>query len=175
MTTEANKQFVKLYAEHCFELFRYACMLEPNKSDAEDIVQEVSVKLWEKFEQFDPEQTDFCTWARGFVRFQVLQHRRSHARRSARISEDVVDLLTADYTAERELFEAQQTALEACLEKLGEEARQLVESRYRLAHGDLNKLAALMNRSVNAVSISLYRVRRQLVRCTTEEMKVQGW
>lgn len=48
--------FQLLYENHCRQLIRFAASYLPDISDAEEIVQNVFVELWEKREQLDPER-----------------------------------------------------------------------------------------------------------------------
>ncbi len=46
--------------------FRYVAALVPNVADAEDIVQQTALALWEKFDAYDPSQP-FTPWAWRFA------------------------------------------------------------------------------------------------------------
>ena len=169
------KEFVQLYSKHYFELFRYVATLEANRADAEDVMQEVSVKLWEKFDQFDPGRADFFTWARGFARNRVLKSKRSHARRRCRLDNDLLTRIADELPDDQSRLDAQRQALEHCLGRLGADARRLIVERYQLEHGDLSGLAKQLGRSANALSIALHRIRRQLAKCTNTKMRQEGW
>ena len=65
--------------------------------------------------------------------------------RKARLSAEALDLLAKEHESERERLDAQRQALQGCLAKLGDDARELVVSRYKPANGDLSELAKAMN------------------------------
>lgn len=55
-------------------------MLLPSVHDAEEVLQETSIVLWNKWDQYDPER-DFVKWACGIARYEVfryLRKRNSH-------------------------------------------------------------------------------------------------
>ena len=64
---EAQQQFLSLFLRSERELFRYVVALVPNVADAEDIVQQTALVLWEKFSAYDPGQP-FTPWACRFAR-----------------------------------------------------------------------------------------------------------
>ncbi len=47
--TAAQQRFLSLFLRSEREIFRYVAVLVPNVTDAEDIVQQAAMALWEKF------------------------------------------------------------------------------------------------------------------------------
>ena len=64
--TAAQQRFLSLFLRSEREIFRYVAALVPNITDAEDIVQQTAIALWEKFEAYDPTQP-FTPWACRFA------------------------------------------------------------------------------------------------------------
>ena len=60
--TKNDKLLFRLLLENRHRMYGYIFSLVRNRADAEDLLQETSITLWEKFDQFDPE-TDFIPWA----------------------------------------------------------------------------------------------------------------
>ena len=58
----AQQRFLSLFLRSEREIFRYVAALVPNVADAEDIVQQTALALWEKFDSYDPDQP-FTPWA----------------------------------------------------------------------------------------------------------------
>src|SRR5438045_8727870 len=52
----AQQRFLSLFLRSEREIFRYVAALVPNVTDAEDIVQQTAVALWEKVDAYDPNQ-----------------------------------------------------------------------------------------------------------------------
>ena len=63
---EAQQRFLSLFLRSEREIFRYVAVLVPNVTDAEDIVQQTAMALWEKFDAYDPGQP-FTPWACRFA------------------------------------------------------------------------------------------------------------
>ena len=57
----------------------FTTTLLPVAADAEDVLQEANMVLWEKFDQYVP-GTSFFAWACRVIRFQVLKYREKQAR-----------------------------------------------------------------------------------------------
>src|SRR5215207_9205974 len=62
----AQQRFLSLFLRSEREIFRYVAALVPNVADAEDIVQQTALSLWEKFDAYDPSQP-FTPWACRFA------------------------------------------------------------------------------------------------------------
>ena len=62
----AQQRFLSLFLRSEREIFRYVAALIPNVADAEDIVQQTALALWEKFDAYDPNQP-FTPWACRFA------------------------------------------------------------------------------------------------------------
>jgi RNA polymerase sigma-70 factor (ECF subfamily) len=65
-TAAAQQRFLSLFLRSEREVFRYVPALVPEVSDAEDIVQQTAVALWERFDAYDPAQP-FTPWACRFA------------------------------------------------------------------------------------------------------------
>src|SRR5687767_10961336 len=63
---EVQQRFLSLFLRSEREVFRYVAALVPNVADAEDIVQQTALVLWEKFHAYDPRQP-FTPWACRFA------------------------------------------------------------------------------------------------------------
>ena len=60
--TARQQRFLSLFLRSEREIFRYVAPLVPNVADAEDIVQQAAIALWEKFDAYDP-APPFTPWA----------------------------------------------------------------------------------------------------------------
>src|ERR1043166_1116934 len=66
LKSAAQQQFLSLFLRSEREVFRYVAASVPNVADAEDIVQQTAIALWEKFDAYDPAQP-FTPWACRFA------------------------------------------------------------------------------------------------------------
>lgn len=164
------EQFMALYSSHQRRLYLYAITLLPDAVDAEDILQEANLVLWRKFEQYR-QGTNFFAWACRIIRYEVLKHREKRARTAGLLDPDVLDRLAEVAVAEVEhLDEQHRRSLIDCMSKLNQGDRELMRQRYAEAMA-VKKMAEAMNRSPNAVSQSLGRIRRLLLDCIEQSVK----
>ena len=123
-------RFVSLLARNEPSVRAFVRSLLPSAQDTHDVMQEIGLACWHKFDQFshDGTQEDFVRWCCVIARFEVLRHRRNHARDRLVLSEDIIRLLANDSEARIERAQAERVALEDCLQKLNEPERRLLLS-----------------------------------------------
>jgi len=138
--------------------------LLPCPGDADDVLQETNLVLWRKRGEFD-EDRPFGPWARRIAYFQTLAHLKTRARsRESRFSEGLLEQLAAEAEPRAEDAEARLEALRACLSQLPEEDRRLVQARYA-AGASVKEMALAGERSADALSMHLFRLRKRLAAC----------
>lgn len=49
-----QRLFLRLFSQHQRRLYAYIFTLIPNRADADDLLQEVSITLWERFDTSEP-------------------------------------------------------------------------------------------------------------------------
>ena len=165
----AQQRFLSLFLRSEREIFRYVAALVPNVTDAEDIVQQTAISLWEKFDAYDPSQP-FTPWACRFALNKTRQWIERRQRWQA-----LLDYGLAEELAQRrqELlpdFEMRLKHLEGCLGKLPEEQRSLVNGYY-YERISIETLAQRSGRSEAATYKMLQRIRHALQVCV--EARIQ--
>ena len=87
MATDLDRgaRFMRVYLEHQRRIFGLIRALVPSGADADDILQETSAVLWQKFDEFDP-GTNFAAWSLRIARFQVMAYYTTRRRQKARLS-----------------------------------------------------------------------------------------
>jgi len=165
----AQQRFLSLFLRSEREVFRYVAALVPNVADAEDIVQQTALTLWEKFEAYDPSQP-FTPWA---CRFALNKARQWIERRQR--WQSLLECGLADELAQRreELLPEIETRLkhlEGCVNKLPAEQRSMVEGYYYRRDG-IEKIAGESGRTVAAAYKTLQRIRHGLQLCIENAAK----
>src|SRR5438045_7703697 len=89
---DARKRLVALMTRHQRQIFSYIYVLVPKRADAEDLLQETSLVICEKFNEFK-EGTDFVAWACQIAYWRVRYSRQKFARSKVLFDQDVVDVL----------------------------------------------------------------------------------
>lgn len=73
----SQQEFLRVFLANEREILRYVVALVPNLGDAQEIIQQTAVFLWEKFDEYDAERP-FAPWA---CRFALNVTRQWMARR----------------------------------------------------------------------------------------------
>lgn len=161
---DRHREFLRCFTSHEPALRAYVRRLVPLRADADDVMQEVAVVLWEKYDQFRP-GADFRAWAFGVARFETLAWLRDKSRDRLVLGREVVELIAEEALRNESRLGRQREALETCLEKLDVSQRALLVAAY--APGvRLETVATQSGRSVAGFYQWLYRMRKLLLECT---------
>ena len=169
---DAQQRFLSLFLRSEREVFRYVAPLVPNVADAEDIVQQTALSLWEKFDSYDPSQP-FTPWACRFALNKTRQWLERRQRWQLLLERGLAEELAQRREELRPELEARLKHLEGCLNKLPDEHRSLVEGYYYRRDG-IEKLATNSSRTVAATYKILQRVRQALQVCIENAVKPEG-
>jgi RNA polymerase sigma-70 factor, ECF subfamily len=157
--------FVQLFSVHQRSVHAYISTLVPSAADADDIMQETSMTLWQKFQEFDP-QRDFFRWACGIAFVAVLRYRRRTAKDKLWFNEEILQLISTELLESEDARDLRRQALRECMKKLDSRERRYIEARYR-ADSSVEAVAREFGRPANAVYRMLARIRDKLFDCIT--------
>lgn len=133
-------------------------------ADVDDVLQETNTVLWRKRSEYDWSR-DFLPWACRIAHLQALAFfKKVRNDGQAAFDERTLEQIAAVATRQAVETKSHAEALAYCMEKLPPEHRQLVESRYCDAT-PVNQIAFQEGRSPDAVSMTLYRIRKTLMEC----------
>jgi RNA polymerase sigma-70 factor (ECF subfamily) len=167
-----SPQFLLLLTNHQSTLYAAITALLGGVEGAQDVLQETNVVLLDKASDYDPARP-FVPWAMTFARFQVLAWRKRQSRDRLVLDDELFSALADRLAAGPAPPSRRLDALEACLNKLPPASRGLVDARY--AHGEpVQDIAARLGRSVNVVSVSLFRIRKALLECVRAALAAEG-
>ena len=124
--------FEQLYRLASRRLFAICVRLLPDRSEAEDVLQEVFTTIWHKAEQFDPDRAGAMAWMAMIARNRAIDRLRSpsHAVRTTAIElgdelpdhgETPIDAAEASNDRER---------LQRCMEGLDDRRRGLIRTAF---------------------------------------------
>ena len=65
-----HREFLRAFTTNEPAVRAFVRRLVPSRTDADDILQEVSIVLWEKFDEFD-RSGSFKSWACGIARIEA--------------------------------------------------------------------------------------------------------
>lgn len=164
--------FVSLLARHDRSLGLYVISLCPQLAEAEDVLQDVKLYMWNNFHKFAP-GTNFVAWAKRIAFYTVLTHRKKKARQPKLLGDDFIQAVADDLEQRHEELEQRHALLSDCLRKLGARDREMLTLRYtqRL---EIGSLAERLGRTVTAVYRHLSRIRQALHDCVTRQEALHG-
>ncbi len=166
-----HHQYLRLFAEHEPALRTFVRTLLPSRADASEVMQEVAVVLWQKFEEFDGTR-DFRKWAFGVARFEVLAFLRDRARDRHVFDEKLLAHLADEAVAAEVRHDAQREALDLCLQKLTSQQRALVLSAYATGTR-IDELATRRGQTPMSLYKVLHRIRQALLDCVQRQLTRQ--
>ena len=170
---ERHVRFTSLMSRHHASLMSFILSLVANWTDAEDLLQQTSVVMWQKFEEFNPD-TSFVAWGMQIARYHTMNHVRKRARSRQVLSTEIVEKMADEGPGEAERLEAERVALRSCLQKLDTDSRGLLSRCYD-AGGTIKQAAEQLRRTPNSIYKGLNRIRESLLRCILQTMTREGW
>lgn len=172
---ESDERFVELLLANQNRIFRFLVTLVPCRTDAEDLLQQTCLTLWQSRQKFDPAEGAFASWACTIAHNHVRNFRRREATRQAahsQLSEDVVEALMATRSAHGSLMDEWHRALAHCLERLTPQQRLVVDECYGGA--SIKAAAPNAGRTPNALYKVLRHVRGLLHDCIQKTVNEGG-
>jgi RNA polymerase sigma-70 factor (ECF subfamily) len=170
--TESRKRLMALMTRHQRQIFSYIYTLVPNRYDAEDLLQETSVVICEKFDEFE-EGTDFVAWACQIAYWRVRYARQKFARSKVVFNQELVDAIAQTAATLQKEADDRHEALLTCLHKLHSRDRELLLTRYEPGAG-VTEAARRTGRSLDAAYKALNRLRKLLLDCVTHQLATGG-
>ena len=168
-----DDETMRLLTTHQGLLYAYILSLHPNRTAAQDILQETNVALWKKRHLFEP-GTNFKAWAFRFAKFQTLDHLKRVKNRGWLVFDDnLLEIISEEADETTEDFEEHHAALKRCLEKLGDAEQDLIRAHYQSGL-PLQELSLSLGRSRAAVKQALFRIRQNLRVCISRQLAGQA-
>jgi RNA polymerase sigma-70 factor, ECF subfamily len=170
--TESRKRLMALMTRHQRQIFSYIYALVPNRSDAEDLLQETSLVICEKFHEFE-DGTDFVAWGCQIAYWRVRYSRQKYARSKVVFDQEIVDVLAQTASSMADELDDRHEALARCLQKLHPRDRELLLARYEPG-GGVEEAAKRSRRTLKAAYKALTRLRKLLLDCVSTRLASEG-
>lgn len=168
---QRHRRFLRLFTANEAAVHGFVRSLVPRREDAAEVMQEVAVVLWEKFDEFDSSR-DFRKWACGVARFEVLAFLRDRAR-DRHIFDESLLVTLADEAVADETGEARRAALESCLAKLQPRQREIALAAYEPGMR-IDVLAKQRGQTAVSLYKVLHRIRITLMECIEQTLSPEG-
>jgi RNA polymerase sigma-70 factor (ECF subfamily) len=147
-----------LFERHHARIYGYCLRMTGNRSTAEDLVQDVFMKML-KYKATFKDDSELVPWMFGIARNSCLAHlkRRAHDH----VPDTAVEEAAAEEVQEEQHDERQNELVRQALLRLPAERREvLVLSRYEYKSYD--EIARVLDCSVGAVKVRVHRAMKQL-------------
>ena len=166
--SEKTELFLDLLIPNQKRLLNYILTMVPNRTDADDIMQNVIKLLWQKFDSYEP-GTDFTAWAVSFARFEILNHRRNYSRQRSYFQEETMRLLQQQTPGTISEADPKLEALKECIRKLPGRDMDLVHLRYQreIAVKTISKRFGV---TVQSIYKRIGRIHDILIRCVRRKL-----
>lgn len=162
-TRGAEEDFNALLSTNRAKILSFILSQIGVKSDAEDVLQKVSLTLWRKFPDFQT-GSDFLAWSIAVASLEVKNFRRTQGRSKILFDDDLVEQLAIEHKSREPTNQGQLEALEHCLQKLSSSNRSLIQAIY--SNGETVKsLAARESKPLQTYYNRLNLIRRMLADC----------
>ena len=165
-----GKAFLRLFLENERRLYAYILTLLPNRADADDVLQEASLVMWDKFDEQRPPD-NFTAWGCRIAYFKVLDFYKKNQRSRVCFSQPMLERVaeTLVEQASSLQLDERRAALVGCIEKLVPKDRELLAQR--MSPGATTQSTALqVGRSVDAVYKALAKIRQALFDCVSKAL-----
>ena len=169
---DRNRRFVTLLGRHERRLNAYVLSLVPSWSDAEEIVQQTRIRLWEQFDEYEADK-DFGAWARTIAYYQVLTYRKRSGRNARRLTNTALEMLAEKSERESDELAPRRVAMDECLQELDARQRALLARCYSGGES-IKEVAESLGRTFGAVRQTIFRLRAVLYNCVQRKLTKEG-
>ena len=152
---------MELLLRHYGPLMKYIIApMAASPQDREDCLSEVTLRVWEKVGQFDPEKGSWTAWLTAVTRNTAWRYAQTQARHAA--GELAEDRPSPEPTPEEQtLRRERQEALRWAMKELRPLERQIFYRKYYYRQSTA-QIAAELSLTERAVEGKLYRARQRL-------------
>lgn len=162
-----REEFARLFSRNARRIYGFIMTLVFSHHDAEEVFQNTSVVLWNKFGEFRP-GSNFFAWASRVAYYEVLRFLKER-RRSRMISDESLEILAKEAINLSDESSSRQEALEECLSRLNSSDRDLLQARYYHQRPP-KQIASMQSRSVDSVYRALSRIHNLLLNCVQRHL-----
>jgi len=167
-----TESFLTLLMPNQRRLLAFILTLVPNQTDAEDLLQETTMVMWRRFDEYRP-GSDFVAWGITIARYKVLNYRKKYATSHVQFSDEVLNVLQAEAPEMLQHMDSRTEAVRRCLRNLDEKDMNLIKLRYGKGLTFKN-ISELLGRSAQSIHKSLARVHNALIFCIRRVMAMES-
>lgn len=159
-----ERDFVSLISTNQRRILAYIITLVPNRHDAEEIMQETTVLMWEKRGDF-VSGTDFVAWGARIAYYKILNYRKQIVKHRHLIMDDS-QFARIEQQAMSKCRQSEEVLykLDECIRKISGPDRRLIRMKYS-QNISASEIAVRINKSVRSVYLAITRIHNVLLSC----------
>ncbi len=164
---------VQLLESHQVALNAFVLSMMPGNPNANDVVQEVNVLVWEKRSEFQI-GTNFKDWIFAIAKFRVLAAWRDEKRNPVLVVPEkmLIKLMEGAVEFSESDTDIRQDALKECILQLPNKERILIFSRY-MEGQTIQQVADVVGRKAESLKRMMHRIRLSLRSCVLSKINVR--
>ena len=156
---DRGRAFEKILSFYDGKVFRLVFSMLGNATQAQDVTQDVFLKIWQSIQTFDCQRASLATWIYTIARNTAISHLRSEAYRRTRPLEEISGRLVATSAG-------QELDIRRMVEKLPEELRAVIVLYY-YQERSVDDVALMLSLPSGTVKSHLFRARKMLLESMT--------
>jgi RNA polymerase sigma-70 factor (ECF subfamily) len=153
---ERRDIFIELLSSNYNRIKSFILTLIPNSFDAEDVMQETSKLMWEKFDQYEI-GTNFISWGFTIAKYQVLAYRKKYDIKVS-LSPELIEMITDESNKSQENDAERLDALRGCIQELSPKDQELLNNRYQR-----RKTARELSKQFGVAMNTIYRNESRII------------
>ena len=161
----------ELYDRHSRLLYGLILRIVRDRSEAEEILQEVFVQVWNRVTTYNPGLGPPAAWLVGIARNRAIDRLRANSARRRAIESARIDVESTENPETDAVVGEQQRAIRQALDTIPREQRELIEEAYFLGftHSELAERHKLPLGTVKTrIRTGLLALREQLAQIGVE-------
>ena len=154
----------------------FICCFVRDHHVAEDMFQEVGMRLFSAEEAGGQDINDVAKWCRGVAKNLILHYWRNQQRSRVTADMELLDLAGLAFDeqdSESALWRQREEALRACMEDLPERSSHALRLKYH-SRLSIDSIARQIGGTIASVSMLLSRIRYRLGDCIEQRLKRDG-
>ncbi|MBN2841637.1 MAG: sigma-70 family RNA polymerase sigma factor [Sedimentisphaerales bacterium] len=165
---DKHELFFQLYGSCQNKLYGFLYMMLHNDSDAEDVLQETVVALWENFDKFE-EGSNFTAWAMVIAKNKALNYLKTNSRSRVMLRSEFYSRVAEYIDNDNDDYSDRTVAMRECVRKLGNTDQNILKMKYD-SNIAINKIAESMGRSKKGIYNTMARIHNVLNECIRRKL-----
>lgn len=165
VTPASTSEMIALLTQHQAALYAFLRALLPSAADAEDVLQETNIAIWESIARFES-GTNFRAFAMKVAYHRAIDHGRTRKRSSILVfNSELIERISGTLIDDAASLESvRESDLERCLAGLSTDDRKLIRLRY-YQQRTIRDLVSVTGKSETNLQYHFGRIRGLLRAC----------